>query len=153
MKLGDEAHVLEEIVIVVQRHGVRAQGNGGSALLEPGHRGDPALELKVGAGIVADLRAGLGQDVDVAVGEPDGVGERDVGAQVAEVLEVGHGRLTVSPPRVLSLIEGLQEMHVNDQPVVGDVGPNVPQRLVWAPLDVGRAQADTQTRLARSAER
>ena len=130
MKLRDEAHVLEEIVIVVQRHGVRAQGDGGAALLEPGHRGDPALELEVGDGIVADLRTGLGQDVDVVVREPDGVGERDVGAQVAEVLEVRDGRLPVGAARVLSLIESLQQVHVNDQSVVGDVGPNVPQGLV-----------------------
>ena len=139
VQLVHQPHFLQQVVIVVNGGAVRAHGDVDAGGQHRVNRGDAVLEAQVGAGVMADGGAGVGQKLDVAVGEPNGVGERNFRAEKLQVVQVFHRGFAPGPEAVVFLIGAFHQVHMDAGLVAGCLLLGAEQKFVGVPLGVGRA--------------
>jgi S1-C subfamily serine protease len=146
----DEAHLLEHVPIVVDAGLVEAKPHPHAARGELVERRHAAPEAQVGAGIVADHGAALRSQIDVVLAEPHAVPQGQLGTEQSELVEVPECRGPRAAARVLLLVSGFHQMHVERHRVLPRVVAKALERLVRAPVQVRGRELDAHP-LARVA--
>ena len=142
MYLLREPHLLQDVVVVVQSGLVDADCDRHALLQKHVEGRHAALQPQIRAWIGAYGRAGLGQDIYVGLGEPYAVSAGDLGAEKAEVREMGQRRLAPVSRAVHLLVDRLLQMYVDSRGVACGELLDGPEHLVGAPVDVVRADED-----------
>ena len=137
-----QAHLGEDVLVVVQAGAVHAQRCSRTGRQQPGHRGDAGAQAQVRTGVVADRGAGLQKDLDVRLGQPDPVRDRKAGPEHAEVAQVGERRGAVVPGPVQLFVKGLPQMGLDARVVARRARGDVLQKGVGHPGRPGRAVPD-----------
>jgi hypothetical protein len=88
LEQGGQADLLEAVQMVAAGRAIGAHAHGDSMAAEGQEIGDAGAELQVGAGAVNDARAVVPHSGEIPVGDPDAVGEAQVGREHALVVEV-----------------------------------------------------------------
>ena len=76
MQAHGEAHLVEIVLVVIDRRAIHAEGDGDAAREQRVERRDAGAQPQVRARVVRDCRPGLGEHVDLRLGQPDAVGDR-----------------------------------------------------------------------------
>ena len=98
------------------------------------HGADAAAELQVGEGIVGDRAAALGEQLDVAPGQPDRVIHREARRQHADLVEMLDERPAIERLAGHRLRLGLEDMGVHRQVVARRELGRAAQQLLAAAL-------------------
>ncbi len=91
---------------------------------------------------MADAAAGGGQAVDVLLVQPHAVAQGQAVGHHAEAVDVLQRRAVAAPQGVFLLVGGLDQVHVHGGVVFGRGVGEQRQRLVGAPVQVGRRKLD-----------
>jgi hypothetical protein len=113
VELVEHAQLHHRVLVVVDGLVVETHGHVDAA---PGHlvHGSKAVaHAQVAARMAGDGGAPRGEEVDVAVGDPDGVAEGDLLVDQSPLVEPGHRRLAIAPQRESLLDRRLQAVHVD----------------------------------------
>ena len=144
MQLADQAHLLKQVVVVVDGGAVGAHCH----VQAPGQhgvdRGNAVFQPQVGTGVMADCGPGPGQQVDVPLGKPNRVGAGQSGPQEFQVLQVFHGGLAPDAQAESLLVVAFHQVHVNGRLVAQGRLAGALQELVGVPLDVAGAEQHTE---------
>ena len=137
-----QLQLLQHVAVVVDAGLVEPDRGVDALLLEEVQRRHARAQAEVGRAVVADAALGRGQAVDVLLVQPHAVAERQAVVHHAEAVDVFQRRALAAPPGVFLLVGGLDQVHVHRHVVLGRGVAERRQRLVGAPVQVGRRELD-----------
>ena len=116
MKQIGHSKLFQKIRPVIAGAAVHGQAHGDPQFQHLGNTAHAGGELHVGDGAVGDARAGVRQQLQLAVVEVDAVGIPHVRTHPAQVLHIGQGPLSVFLQDVVFLVLGLAQVGVKPDP-------------------------------------
>ena len=122
MKKVAEAHLAQNVVVLVESGGVNAERNATAAPHRFRNRSDPASQMQIRAWVCRDDRARGGDRVELFWPRVDAMGERQARRQEPKPFQALHDTLRVCAVGEGALIASLQQMHI-------DAPPGPPRRL------------------------
>ena len=91
---------------------------------------------------MAHAGAGLAEPVNVQFVEPDAVTKRHLRSEQAKAVDILDRAAAAAPPRVFLLVGRLQQVHVQRHAVFARGVGKPPERVVGAPVQIGRGELD-----------
>src|SRR5262249_36055803 len=113
MQMLDEAQLLQHVAIVVEPGLIDPEGDRDTALDEASDGRDTASQAQIGACIVADAGATGSDQIDIVLGCPDCVTERQLGPEEADIMQMAERGLAEAALGVELLVMRFGEMEVN----------------------------------------
>src|SRR5205807_1940911 len=101
------------VAVVIDASLVEADCGVDATLLDRVQRCDTAAQPEIRAAVVADMGAGRGDAVEIGLGEPDAVAERQPRPEKAEAVDIIEGAAAAAAASIFLLVGGLHEMHVH----------------------------------------